>query len=247
MICDLSSTLFETHTSTERPSGEKPCAADFSAKPSCAFGPDIPTARRMPLSDPTSLFDAVGRRKYLNADERARFFAAASTFTVKIEALCLLLHYTGCRISEALAVTPQHLEPGADTVILQTLKQRRSGVFRMLPLPSPVMQKLRSCQSGDDTPLFGWHRSTAWEKIKSVMGKAEIIGPHATSRGTRHGFGVAAVSAGVPITLVQRWLGHARLETTAIYLAVTGVEERDFASRVWRETDLIQSRQKETI
>ncbi|MEA3152395.1 MAG: integrase/recombinase XerD, partial [Gammaproteobacteria bacterium] len=27
----------------------------------------------------------------------------------------------------------------------------------------------------------------------------------------RHGFGVAAVTAGVPLNLVQKWLGHAQL------------------------------------
>lgn len=247
MIEIFETPIFERDTGKLGNPGANAHTSDFSAKPSCAFGSGSAGPGPMPPSDPTSLFDAGGRRKYLNADERERFVAAAATFTVRIEALCLLLHFTGCRISEALAVRPQHLEPGADTVILQTLKQRRRGVFRMLPLPSPVMQKLRRCQSAEEAPLFGWHRSTAWEKIKGVMGKAGIKGPHANSRGTRHGFGVAAVSAGVPITLVQRWLGHARLETTAIYLAVTGLEERDFASRLWRKTNLIRTRQETCV
>jgi integrase/recombinase XerD len=30
------------------------------------------------------------------------------------------------------------------------------------------------------------------------------------------------------------WLGHARLETTAIYLDVSGEEERDLAKRFWQ-------------
>ena len=33
--------------------------------------------------------------------------------------------------------------------------------------------------------------------------------------------------------MIQRWLGHARLETTAIYLDVHGEEERELAMRVW--------------
>ncbi len=35
------------------------------------------------------------------------------------------------------------------------------------------------------------------------------------------------------IATVQKWLGHARLETTAIYLEVSGDEERELAKRLW--------------
>ena len=50
----------------------------------------------------------------------------------------------------------------------------------------------------------------------------------------RHGFGVAAVSAGIPLNLVQKWLGHAQLTTTAIYADAVGAEEQDIAQRMWR-------------
>jgi site-specific recombinase XerD len=33
---------------------------------------------------------------------------------------------------------------------------------------------------------------------------------------------------------VQRWLGHASLETTAIYGDVMGPEEHAFSARMWR-------------
>lgn len=56
---------------------------------------------------------------------------------------------------------------------------------------------------------------------------------HATPKGLRHGFGVAAVQSGVPLNLVQRWLGHAKLETTAIYTNAIGDEERAIAARLW--------------
>jgi integrase len=37
----------------------------------------------------------------------------------------------------------------------------------------------------------------------------------------------------IPLPIVQRWLGHSRLETTAIYLDVSGDEERELAKRLW--------------
>jgi integrase/recombinase XerD len=53
-------------------------------------------------------------------------------------------------------------------------------------------------------------------------------------KGLRHGFGVAAFQS-IPPHLVQRWLGHASMRTTAIYGDVSGPEERDFAVRMWGE------------
>jgi site-specific recombinase XerD len=49
----------------------------------------------------------------------------------------------------------------------------------------------------------------------------------------RHGFGVAAVSKGIALNMVQKWLGHAQLTTTAIYANAVGEEEQSIASRMW--------------
>ena len=44
---------------------------------------------------------------------------------------------------------------------------------------------------------------------------------------------VQTVSAGIPLNLVQKWLGHAQLTTTAIYADAVGAEEKDIARRMW--------------
>ena len=75
---------------------------------------------------------------------------------------------------------------------------------------------------------------TGWRAGHAVMQEARLDGPHASSKGLRHGFGVAAVSAGIPLNLVQKWLGHAHLSTTAIYADTVGAEEQDIAQRMWR-------------
>ena len=46
------------------------------------------------------------------------------------------------------------------------------------------------------------------------MQGAGLEGVPASPKGLRHGFGVAAVTAGIPLNLVQKWLGHAQLSTT---------------------------------
>jgi integrase/recombinase XerD len=50
----------------------------------------------------------------------------------------------------------------------------------------------------------------------------------------RHGFGIAATQSGVPLNIIQRWMGHSRLDTTAIYTNAVGDEERALARRMWR-------------
>jgi site-specific recombinase XerD len=55
----------------------------------------------------------------------------------------------------------------------------------------------------------------------------------AKPRGLRHSFGLHAIRSGVPLNLVQRWLGHASMHTTAIYLQAIGDEEREIAARMW--------------
>jgi site-specific recombinase XerD len=81
--------------------------------------------------------------------------------------------------------------------------------------------------------LWPFHRVTAWRIVKQITQDAGLYGPVSTPKAFRHGFGAGAVQAGIPITLLQRWLGHARLTTTAIYTGVIGPEELSLAKRYW--------------
>jgi len=41
----------------------------------------------------------------------------------------------------------------------------------------------------------------------------------------------------IPLPTVQKWLGHARLDTTSIYLDFVGEDKRRLAEKVWRIPD----------
>jgi integrase len=69
--------------------------------------------------------DAAGRRKYLATDERARFLRAAESLTPRMRALCYVLAYAGCRVSEAPSLRSQHLDAEHFTLTLKTLKRCR--------------------------------------------------------------------------------------------------------------------------
>ena len=185
---------------------------------------------------PPMIFDGYGRRKYLTPDERRRFIAACERQPLPQQTFCLLLAYSGCRPSEALELPKCRIDEEMRAVIIRSLKKRgKSAVYRVVPLPDEVLAKLRE-HSADLRPgdrLWPWCRTTAWNVVKRVMGALDISGAHACPKGLRHSFGVAAIQAGVSLNLVQRWLGHESIETTAIYTNVIGDEERLIATRLW--------------
>ena len=188
-----------------------------------------------------SLYTATGQRKYLTVAERARFLAAANACTrAEVRTLCLTLAYTGCRISEALELTVASIQVEAAFIAFRCLKKRGRVVIREVPVPAFLLQSLDDVHAlkrrDPAEQLWQLCRSRAWKLVKAVMADARITpGIHATPKGLRHGFGIYALHSGVPINLVQRWLGHASMTTTAIYLQAIGAEEREIAARMWHQ------------
>jgi len=186
-----------------------------------------------------TLYGRDGRRKYLTPSERRRLIATAETWPrAEVGTLCLTIAHTGCRISEALALTCGSIEQEECFVVFRSLKKRKKIVFRGVPVPLTYIERMHRThllQTADPAArLWRLSRTQAWVLIKQVMTAAAIVpGPHATPKGLRHGFGIHAVRSTVPLNLVRRWLGHASLATTAIYTEAIGDEERELASRMW--------------
>jgi integrase/recombinase XerD len=186
-----------------------------------------------------SLYGPDGRRKYLTPHERSCFIAAAVVHPRdEVGTFALMLAFTGCRISEVLALRAANIECIDAFASVRSLKKRGKLVVREIPLPPFLIERLRSVHRFDelepDARLWSWTRGRAWSLIRGVMNVAGIApGVHATAKGLRHGYAIHALRSGVPINLVKRWLGHASLVTTEIYLDVIGEEERMFAERMW--------------
>jgi integrase/recombinase XerD len=189
------------------------------------------------------LFCSTGGRKYLNAAERRRFLKAAGLADPATRLFCLVLGWSGARISEVLALTSASIDIDGGVVSIETLKRRKRGIVRQVPLPAGVLRelnrvfRLRLVQRDPvlaNKRLWRWSRTTAWRRVKAVMTAARVAGTPAVPKGLRHGFGVKAFQTNVPPHLVQRWLGHASLRTTSIYGDVIGPEERAFAARMWK-------------
>jgi integrase len=92
-------------------------------------------------------------------------------------------------------------------ITLQTLKRRKRGIVRQIPLRRSIVRELaREFQIHDaqldsekaSYRLWPWSRTTAWRLIKKVMAAAGIVGTPARPKGLRHSFGVLAFQGNVP-------------------------------------------------
>lgn len=199
--------------------------------------------RSSDISTSSLLYDFSGNRKYLTMKERKAFLRGADHLPKDGRTFCIVLAYTGCRISEALALTPRRVDFQSSLVIFESLKKRRRGIYRAVPVPRKVLKILdqvhhiRAAQSSPaaiDDPLWQFGRTTAWSRVKLALALGDVTGVQASPKGLRHAFGVSALQAGVPINLVKKWLGHSRMTTTAIYADAVGDEEQLLAARFWK-------------
>ena len=213
-----------------------------------------------PKSKPSAmrLYGKGNRRLYINGSERRRFIDVAETQDLQIRAFCLTLLYTGCRLSEARELTQQSLQAQEQLLSFRSLKKRDQHHIREMPIPAVLCQCLndlaaraedtdasakleRTPQIQDNSSPWLWQspagdqitRNTAYRWIKDVMAQAGILGPQACPKGLRHGFAVHAIFCGIQLNMVQKWMGHADISTTAIYANAVGREELELAGRMW--------------
>jgi integrase/recombinase XerD len=189
-----------------------------------------------------SLYDSRGSRKYLTGQERGAFAEACLRASPPIMTFGLTLLYTGARISEALRLPAERMDRVECAIILETLKRRRRGIYRAVPVPPQLIsrlaefievERLKTESALPQSRIWTWGRTTAWKCVKSLLETAQVPKPLRTPRALRHAFGVSAIQNGVALNVVQRWMGHARIETTAIYADALGNEERALAERTW--------------
>ncbi len=192
------------------------------------------------------IYDNAGRRKYLTIGEREAFIGAVRRLRPEAETFCLALAYTGARISEILALTPERIDTEAGVIIIESLKKRRRGVFRAVPVPAHFLAQLEVIHSLHDARsnprrraerIWPWGRTTAWTRVKQIMHMIGVGPSQSMPKALRHAFGVGATQKSVPLNIVQKWMGHSRISTTAIYADAVGEEERALANKMWKRFD----------
>lgn len=53
-----------------------------------------------------------------------------------------LLHDAGVRISEALELTPERVDLTGGCIVVRSLKKRREGIYRAIPVPPDTLDQL---------------------------------------------------------------------------------------------------------
>jgi site-specific recombinase XerD len=144
-------------------------------------------------------------------------------------ALLAFLYNTGARIQEALDVCPRAIRFESPAQVELLGKGRKSRICPLWPETVDVLKALlKRLPRADDEPIFvnryGQPLGAAGVRFKLkryVQAAARHLPALARKRVTphtwRHSVGVQLVAAGVDVTVIRNWLGHARLDTTNHY------------------------------
>jgi len=169
---------------------------------------------------------------YLDPDEIAAILKQPDRSTPEGQrdhALLAFLYNTGARIQEALNVCPQAIRFESPAQVKLLGKGRKERICPLWPETVSLLKALRKRQPGpDDAAIFincyGRPLGAAGVRFKLaqyVRAAARNVPSLAKKRITphiyRHTAGVQLVAAGVDITVIRSWLGHASLDTTNHY------------------------------
>jgi integrase/recombinase XerD len=172
--------------------------------------------------------NGYGRARVLTSSEIDKLFAWGFTNSRDRALFGICLH-TGCRISEALAVTTRDILGGYITLRKLVTKGKRRT--RMIPINDPLQGLLGAYIRSDKPKSFlfpGSHNAKTPKQMTRAA--ADLILKDACSRlglvgVSTHSFRRTALTqmhnAGVPLRVIQMISGHSSLETLQRYLEVT--------------------------
>lgn len=175
-------------------------------------------------------FKATGAARSLRREEVNRARAAAIESSDEHgRALIDVLWYTGCRLSEALALTVHDVNFGGGFISIPTLKGRKKAPLRRgVPVPQEMLLPLalytRDLKLAEEDRLFKWRRTQAWTHIKGLLRSAGVPEDRAFPHAFRHGHAINAIMDGVPLNVIKETLGHSSILITQQYVRATGMD-----------------------
>jgi integrase len=172
---------------------------------------------------------ALARRRelpeYLEAGEADALIRYAPQERARV--IMLVQWRAGLRISEAVALEPRDLQILDVSQATLRVRHGKGNKARMVPVHPELRAALRTmiAFSGRTGRLVPVHRATAWRWVQEAQRRAVAAGAlspgrHIGTHTLRHSAARHWLASGVPINTVQRWLGHASLQTTLVYLQI---------------------------
>lgn len=148
--------------------------------------------------------------------------------------VCLSLIYAcGLRISEGVGIQVKDVDSRRMQLLIRSAKGNKD---RYVPLPQPLLPQLRHFWLSHRHPVYLFpqrHRGVVDSTATAPMHPNAVLNAFhaarldsgvtkaATVHTLRHSWATHLVEAGVPLPLIQRWLGHSSPRTTALYTHLT--------------------------
>ncbi len=189
--------------------------------PSASVRPPAPAKRlpkALPLADIERILDAAG--------------APGTALALRDRALLEVLYGTGARISEAVGLDLDDLDPEQGTVLLRGKGSKERivpvGSFALAAVEAYLVRgRSELSAAGRGVPAMFLNarggrlsRQSAWTVLAKAADRAGVtaeVSPHTL----RHSFATHLLDGGADVRVVQELLGHASVTTTQVYTLVT--------------------------
>lgn len=148
--------------------------------------------------------------------------AFARTVAVRTQAVVALMRYAGLRVAEVCALRMMDVALGDDTI---HVRHGKGDKPRDIPLHAEAREAVVEWlavrpNGGDDFVFIGSRGEPLQARAvqRDIEALARAANVHCTPHTLRHTFGRELAREGVDVRSIQRMMGHARIETTMIYL-----------------------------
>ena len=158
--------------------------------------------------------------KALSIKEQQRFIKIIAKHRYKDYYLFLL--YSGCRRAEGVSIMWHDIDLSKN--ILHIRGTKTLGSDRYIPISSKLKQIILDNKNASDR-LFPYTTNQVTKAFQRLQKKYNL---DYTLHSLRHTFATRCLESGVSIRVVQKWLGHSRIDTTSkIYTHILSSFEFD--------------------
>ncbi len=166
-------------------------------------------------------------KRALSAVREAHFRTALAT-----------IYSCGLRLGEVCVLQVGHVHGSLEQL---RVSDGKGGVDRVVPLPGRALELLREHYRRTRPPLpwvFADRAGTGHlvratlQKVFKAAVRESGVNPAASVHTLRHSYATNLVLAGIPLPVVQKWLGHRSLRTTAVYTHLADSPPRDCVALV---------------
>ena len=187
---------------------------------------------------------------YLEPEEARAVIAAIDRRSRNWErhhALLLFLYNTGARFSEALAIRARDLQLERPRQV-RLSKGRKERICLLWPETASALHRIIPVKSGEDF-LFRNTRGAPLTRdgvayllrkyVRSAAQHAPVLRKRrVTPHVMRHSCAVALLQAGIDVSVIRDYLGHASVATTSRYITTNLQMKRDVLEAFWKRAGL---------